>query len=64
MRCVIKLLVEIEAMDDPAARKVFRRVSDGLVQAVGDAGRIRSLKIIEDGVGRPIDRWEGAEDDE
>jgi hypothetical protein len=61
MRCVLKMLVDIEAMDDPAARKVFRQVARSAVEAVGDAGRIRDLKIVEDGVGRPIDRWEGLE---
>jgi len=63
MRCVVKMLLEIEALDDPEARKAFRRVAQGVLQAVASEGRIRTLKILEDRTGRPIDRWEGAEDD-
>ena len=60
MKCVVKALIELEALDDPAARKVFRGVAEGIVQAIGDNVEVRSLKIVEDGTGRQIDKWEDA----
>jgi len=58
MKCVIKALIEFEAMDDPAARKSFGGIAEGIVQSVGENAKIRSLKIVEDGTGRQIDKWE------
>jgi hypothetical protein len=60
MKCVIKALVELEALDDPAARKLFRGIAGRIVQAAGENVEIRSLKIVEDGTGRQIDKWEDA----
>ena len=61
MKCVIKALIEIDALDDPAARKEFRGIAAGIVQSVGDKAEIRLLKIVEDGTGRLIDKSEERE---
>ena len=61
MRCVVKLLVEIEALDDPAARKAFRAVAQDLADAAQAKGSLRELKLIEDRTGRLIDKWEEAQ---
>ena len=63
MRCVVKMLLDVEALDDPEARKIFRRIGEGVVRAVESQGTIRTLKIVEDGSGRPIDRIETEGDD-
>ena len=49
----------VEAIDDPDARKIFQDIARSIDQAVGESGRIRTLKIVEDGLGRPIDVWVG-----
>jgi len=41
MRCVVKLLLEVEALDDPAARKIFRAISTDLVDAAEGQGLVR-----------------------
>ena len=57
MKCVIKLLLDVEAMDDPHARGIFKGLAQGITRAIGDTGQIRALKIVEDGQGRLIDNW-------
>ena len=58
MRCVVKLLLEVEAMDDPAARKAFRAITENLLPADEGRGVVRELKLIEDRAGRLIDKVE------
>ncbi|OPZ07069.1 MAG: hypothetical protein BWZ10_02897 [candidate division BRC1 bacterium ADurb.BinA364] len=58
MRWVAKMLVEIEALDDPEARKIFREMAAGIVEAVGERGKIRALKLVEEGEGRLLDTWD------
>lgn len=63
MQCVVKMLLEIEAMDDPAARKIFRAVSASLLDAAEGKGVVRELKLIEDRAGRLIDKWENTKEE-
>lgn len=58
MRCVVKLLLEFESLDDPAARKAFRGVAGKIMESIEDAGTVRELKVIEDRTGRLIDKWD------
>ncbi len=58
MKCIVKMLVEIDVLDDPAARKKFREVAADLTDTVEGQGIVRELKLIEDRSGRLIDRWE------
>ena len=59
MRTVVKILIALEVTDDPAARGKFREVVAALEPHLPVDGEVRDFKIVEDGTGRLLDRWEG-----
>jgi hypothetical protein len=58
MKTVVKLLLEFDVPDDPAARKKFRQVVEALRPCLPADGEVRDFKMVEDGNGRLLDKWE------
>lgn len=58
MQTIVKVLIAIEVPDDIAARQRFRQVAGALVPAIPAGCEVRDLKMVEDGTGRLIDKWE------
>jgi len=58
MKTIVKLLIEFNVPDDPAARKRFREVVQALQPSLPPTGEIRDFKMVEDGTGRLLDKWE------
>jgi len=52
MKTVIKILIEMEVPDDPAARARFRQVCETLEPAIPENWNVRDFKMVEDGTGR------------
>ena len=59
MKTVVKILISFEVPDDPAARWKFREVVEGLKPYLPADGEVRDFKMVEDGSGRLLDKWEG-----
>ena len=55
MRAIVKILMAIEAPDDPAARKRFREIADTLEPLFPEDCEVRDFKVVEDGTGRLLD---------
>ncbi len=58
MRTIVKILLTLEAPDDPAARRRFRELTKALEPHIPADVEIRDLKMVEDGTGRLLDTWE------
>ena len=59
MKTIVKILISLETPDDPAARQKFREVVAALKPHFPTDGEVREFKMVEDGSGRPLDKWEG-----
>lgn len=58
MKAIVKLLLELDVPDDLAGRRKFREIAAELAPRFpADAG-VRDFKVVEDGSGRLIDKWE------
>lgn len=58
MKTVVKILMEFDVPDDPAARAKFRQVVGALAPHFPEDAFVRDFKIVEDGKGRLLDKWE------
>ena len=58
MRTIVKILMAVEAPDDPEARRRFREVVEALQPSIPENCEVRDFKMVEDGTGRLIDKWE------
>lgn len=58
MKVTVKLLMDFQVPDDPAARKKFREVWAALEPALPKVEAVRDFKMVEDGTGRLLDKWE------
>lgn len=59
MQTVVKILMTLEVSDDPAARQRFRQVVAALVPALPADCEVRDFKMVEDGTGRLLEKWDG-----
>jgi hypothetical protein len=59
MKTIVKILLEIDVPDDLAARRKFREAAAQLAPHFPADAVVRDFKIVEDGTGRPIDKWDG-----
>ena len=59
MQTIVKILMAFEVPDDPAARQRFRQVVAALTPALPADCQVRDFKMVEDGTGRLLDKWEG-----
>jgi hypothetical protein len=59
MQTVVKILIALEVPDDIAARQRFRQVAAALAPAFPADGEVRDFKLVEDGTGRLLEKWEG-----
>jgi hypothetical protein len=59
MKIIVKILLELDVPDDLAGRKKFREVTNQLVPHFPADAVVRDFKIVEDGNGRQIDKWDG-----
>ena len=62
MRTVVKILMEFEVLDDPAARMRFRQICETLEPAIPSEWRIRDFKMVQDGTGRLLAKSERSEE--
>jgi hypothetical protein len=62
MQTIVKILMAIEVPDDPAARQRFRLVVAALVPALPADCEVRDFKMVEDGTGRLLEKWDGKRD--
>ena len=58
MKTVVKLLMAFDAPDDPAARRRFREIVKALEPHLPKDCQVRDFKMVEDGTGRLLDKWE------
>jgi hypothetical protein len=58
MKAIVKILMAFEVPDDPAARRKFREVLETLKPALPADCEMRDFKMVEDGSGRLLDKWE------
>ena len=59
MKTVVKILMTFEVPDDPAARRRFGEVVEALKPNLPTDCEVRDFKMVEDGTGRLLDKWEG-----
>ena len=59
MKAIVKLLLAIDVPDDLAGRKKFREIAAQLAPLFPPDTEVRDFKIVEDGTGRQIDKWDG-----
>ena len=59
MKTIVKILLELDVPDDLAGRKKFREISAELAPHFPADACVRDFKIVEDGTGRQIDKWDG-----
>ena len=55
MKAIVKILFEIEASDDPAARQKFKKIAQALEPHIPADVSVRSFKLVEEGSGRQLD---------
>ncbi len=58
MQTVIKILLNYDAPDTVAARKRFREILADLQPHLPEDCDLRDFKMVEDGSGRVIEKWE------
>lgn len=58
MKTVVKILMEFESPDDPAARMLFRKIQEQLEPAMPQDWHVRDFKMVEDGTGRLLAKSE------
>jgi len=61
MQTIVKILMAFEVSDDPAARKRFGQVVEAIEPALPEDCEVRDFKMVEDGTGRLLEKWERAE---
>jgi hypothetical protein len=61
MQTVVKILMNFEVSDDPAARQRFRQVVEAIEPVLPEDCEVRDFKMVEDGTGRLLEKWERAQ---